>query len=193
MTPRQRLLKRIVKQDRPDGCWLWTGPLSINGYGSIGVAEKTLYVHRLAHELWLGPIPKGRWVLHRCGNRACCNPDHLYTNQGTASLEQRLLRKIVKQANGCWIWRGQSNKHYGQIELSGRVRTVHRVAYELWIEPIPDGLVVLHLCGHQLCCNPAHLVAGTAQECAQYMIECRRNSNKGYTEGTKEACFGTPY
>ena len=190
MTPRQRLLRRIVKQDGPDGCWLWTGCRSANGYGSIGVANKTLYAHRLAHELWLGPIPKGRWVLHRCGNRNCCNPSHLYT---TAGLEQRLMRKIVKQENGCWIWQGQTNKHYGQIKISGHMHTTHRVAYELWIEPVPKGFLVLYLCNNALCINPAHLVAGTAQECAQYKIEHRRNGNKGYAEDTKEACFGTPY
>jgi hypothetical protein len=176
MTPRQRLLKRIVKQNRPDGCWEWTGPRSANGYGAISVADKTCYAHRLAHELWLGPIPKGHWVLHRCGNRACCNPNHLYTNQGTASIEQRLLRKIVKSETGCWIWHGQTNKRYGQIELSGRMHTVHRVAYELWIEPIPKGLQIQHLCNNSLCCNPDHLVAATAQERARYMIECRRCS-----------------
>jgi hypothetical protein len=174
MTPKQRLLKRIVKQDRPDGCWIWTGALSINGYGNISVAGKTLYAHRLAHELWLGPIPNGRWVLHRCGNRACCNPNHLYTNQGTASLEQRLLRKIVKQ-DDCWIWQRHTNKGYGQIEVSGRMHTVHRIAYETWIEPIPKGFLVLHLCNNALCINPAHLVVGTPQECAQYKIDHRRN------------------
>jgi hypothetical protein len=105
----------------------------------------------------------------------------LYTNQGTASLEQRLLRKIVKQENGCWVWQGQSNKHYGQIELSGHMHTTHRVAYELWVERIPHDLVVLHLCGNRLCCNPAHLIVGTRQECAQYMINTGESAQQRLT------------
>ena len=193
MTPRQRLLRRIVKQDGPDGCWIWTGAQSANGYGTIWASGKTCYAHRLAYELWAEPIPQGHWVIHRCGHPACCNPDHLYTSKGIVGLAERILCKIEKQENGCWIWQGHIQKGYGQIELSGHVHAIHRVAYELWIEPIPDGLVVLHLCGNRLCCCPDHLAAGTAQESARLMMECKRNGNKGYAEDTKEACFGTPY
>jgi len=181
MTPRQRLLKRIVKQSRPDGCWLWTGSRTIMGYGNIGVRSKTYYTHRLAYQLWIGAIPQGHYVDHHCNNSICCNPKHLFTSKGVAGLEQRLLRKIEKQPSGCWIWQGHIQKGYGRIELPGRkCRAVHRIAYELWgAGPIPDGLIVLHLCGHQLCCNPDHLVAATPRECTQYMIDRRRNGNKG--------------
>jgi hypothetical protein len=144
-TRKTRLLRRVAKQQ--NGCWLWTGARSANGQGNMQIAHKQHATHRLAYQLWLGPIP-------------------LYLT----SLEERLLRKIKKQENGCWIWRGHINaKGYGRIELSKRKYTVHRVAYELWIEPIPEGLVILHLCSNSLCCNPAHLVAGTAQENAKHM------------------------
>jgi len=179
MTPRQRLLRQITKQD--NGCWIWTGARCPSGYGSIWVAGKTQYAHRLAYETHVGPIPQGLWVLHRCNNKACCNPKHLYASKSRASLEERILRKVEKQPGGCWVWRGDANQGYGQIVLSGhRRRAVHRVAYELWLEPIPKGLQVLHLCGSRRCCNPAHLVAGTASETARHMLECRRNSSKRY-------------
>jgi hypothetical protein len=54
---------------------------------------------------------------------------------------------------------------------------VHRIVYESREGPIPDGLVVLHLCGNRLCCNPDHLATGTAQESAQLMMECRRKGD----------------
>jgi hypothetical protein len=161
-TLKTRLLRRIAKQDGPDGCWLWTGARSTNGQGAIQIAHKLYATHRLAYELWLGPIPQGHRVRHRCGNLACINPRHLYLT----SLEQRLQHKIEKQANGCWVWQGYINrKGYGRINLSGRKYTAHRIAHELWGEgPIPKGLQVQHLCGNSLCCNPAHLIAGTASE-----------------------------
>jgi hypothetical protein len=159
-TLKTRLLRRIVKQK--NGCWIWTGARSTNGQGNIRVAGKLYGVHRLAYQLWLGPIPQGQRVRHRCNNLRTCNPQHLYL----ASLEERLLRKVEKQENGCWVWQGAiiNKKGYGGIELSGRRYRVHRVAYELWIEPIPEGLQIQHLCNCRLCCNPAHLIAGTTQE-----------------------------
>jgi hypothetical protein len=106
-TLKTRLLRRIVKNE--SGCWLWTGARSTNGQGAIHVAGKLYATHRLTHELWLGPIPQGHRVKHRCNNLACCNPRHLYL----ASLEERLLRKIEKQDNGI------NKKGYGRIKLSG--------------------------------------------------------------------------
>jgi hypothetical protein len=188
-TLKTRLLRRIAKQDGPNGCWIWPGARSTNGQGAIQIAHKLYATHRLAYELWLGPIPPDHRVRHRCGNLACINPRHLYLT----SLEQRLLSRIKKQENGCWIWQGHINKKgYGRVESSGR-RLAHRVAYELWVEPIPQGLQVQHLCNNQQCCNPAHLVDVTASENARHLIACRRNGNKGYAEGIMtDWRFGLP-
>lgn len=59
------------------GCWEWTGSLALNGYGQYRTAETSLLVHRLAYELYIGPIPDGLIVHHRCENRSCFNPEHL--------------------------------------------------------------------------------------------------------------------
>lgn len=64
--------------------------------------------------------------------------------------------------NGCWIWkRSKAGGRYGQISVDGTMRPTHRVTYEAIKGPIPDGLVIDHLCRVHLCCNPEHLRAVT--------------------------------
>jgi len=70
----RRFLAKIDK--REDGCWIWTGCL-VAGYGVIAVDGKGMKAHRLAHEIFKGPIPKGYDVRHSCHTRPCCNPEHL--------------------------------------------------------------------------------------------------------------------
>ena len=76
-------------------------------------------------------------------------------------LALRLFGKLAEDSNGCWIFLGKpGNSGYGVIGLGGRadgVGLTHRVAWEVFVGPIPDGLHIDHLCRVRLCCNPAHL------------------------------------
>jgi hypothetical protein len=82
-----------------DGCWLWTGKQSGPGYGGISVLGRKRYVHRVAHELFLGPIPSGFQVDHLCRVRLCFCPDHLEAvtqaenNARSESLTARFARQ----------------------------------------------------------------------------------------------------
>lgn len=58
-----------------DGCWGWTG--ATNGQDNRAKLGNRIAA-RVAWELTNGPIPKGKWVLHRCDNPNCVRPDHLF-------------------------------------------------------------------------------------------------------------------
>lgn len=70
----------------------------------------------------------------------------------------------VNTETGCWEWTAAIFKQgygYGLFTVAGKSRGAHRVSYELHVGPIPDGLVIDHLCRNPRCVNPAHLEAVT--------------------------------
>lgn len=65
---------------------------------------------------------------------------------------------------GCILWRGTIDKGYGSIWFNGSTRNTHRIAYEFFAGPVPDGLVLDHLCRNRACLNPNHLEPVTLAE-----------------------------
>ena len=87
-------------------------------------------------------------------------------------IADRLLDLVEESETGCWLYTGRVLRHgYGQIEVrqgvgrSSRKRvSAHRLSYETFVGPIPEGLTLDHLCRVRHCINPAHLEPVTRRE-----------------------------
>jgi len=101
--PRRRpVLERIADKSivADDGCFLWQGYIE-HGHGKISDGGKMNWIHRLAWELFNGPIPADKWVLHKCvGHANCWNPNHLYLGDSLQNNKDRCEQGRNGNING---------------------------------------------------------------------------------------------
>lgn len=80
-------------------------------------------------------------------------------------LIERFEEKYIPEPNsGCWLWLAAQLNGYGVIKDGGKYRGAHRVSYEFYKGPIPEEMVLDHLCRMPLCVNPDHLEPVTIGE-----------------------------
>lgn len=91
------------------------------------------------------------------------------------TLEERFWKKVEKHEDGCWYWRAHRVRGYGRINVSGKIRAAHVVAYEWYHGPIPPGMEIDHRCRHTDCVNPNHLEAVTHAENVRRGLRGRRH------------------
>lgn len=79
-------------------CWDWKGTVMKNGYAYIHADNRMYRANRASYEVFVGPIPDGAVVRHRCNRRKCVRPDHLITGTQRQNLADMIGAR--RSANG---------------------------------------------------------------------------------------------
>lgn len=92
---------------------------------------------------------------------------------------QRFARAVLSApGDGCWEWqRARNHRGYGLMYYEGRLQPAHRVAWQLYFGPIPEGMQVLHRCDNPPCVRLLHLRLGTISDNARDRVQKGRHVN----------------
>lgn len=138
-----RLMSKVLWNGDEDECWEWQGALA-RGYGRLYVGNRVRQAHRLAYELFVGPIELGLSVCHHCDNRACVNPAHLFLGTQADNMAdmakkgRRCNRKgsanpraLLDEIAVAEIRRRYAGNHGEQVALAREFGVTRHVIYDI--------------------------------------------------------------
>lgn len=123
-----------VEPEPNSGCWIWTGSRNKQGYGNFWLNKRCEKAHRVSHRIFIGPIPAGLDILHRCDMPWCVNPEHIRagtTKENMADMyakgrsnppkRERNSHAVMTAAGAQWVKDLAELCGYGTAEISRRM------------------------------------------------------------------------
>ena len=98
----ERFWPKVDKSGGPDACWNWTGASNGVGYGKIcnDPAGRLALAHRASWEMTNGPIEGRLHCLHKCDNRRCCNPVHMFLGTNAENMADKVAKGRQARVRG---------------------------------------------------------------------------------------------
>lgn len=101
-TQRKTIDEALVYDVAPNGCWIVRGSKTKFGHKGftryLNGVKTQLYAHREMYKKYVGPIPDGAMVCHKCDRPDCIRPDHLFLGNATINQEDCVLKDRRPQA-----------------------------------------------------------------------------------------------
>ncbi len=114
-----------VRKAGPDECWEWLGCRTAgkgtDSYGRIQTGEGLDGAHRVSWRLHYGDIPEGRWVLHKCDQRFCVNPSHLFLGDCQANVDDMVSKGRNSHGEMHWARKSPERMPRGEKVSTARL------------------------------------------------------------------------
>jgi hypothetical protein len=126
---KDRLLER-KSINLETGCWEWAGYVQANGYGQISYLGKLTYVHRVSACVFLGfDLNSDLFVLHKCDNRLCFNPDHLFIGTQSDNIQDAVSKGKSNLSKVTIDQVREIRKLYKEGMPAGKIKDIFPISY----------------------------------------------------------------
>lgn len=115
------------KFNKTNECWNWNAAVGSSGYGHFWMDGKPIPSNRASYKIYIGEIPNGNLVLHKCDNRLCVNPNHLFLGSNQDNMKDMVTKN--RQAKGILIKASKLTPEQ-ILKIRSDIRSQRKIAHD---------------------------------------------------------------